>query len=214
MLSLIGQSLPGADVNLLAPRPEGGGVAEEKPPRDAWVAWLFMAHRRAHPPPTGAMIDAKRSALAAGRALVDEQIDYHETRRKRSRRAGAIVRVVSELFFFATILVAFVKLGMIAANAGHSIYWMVFAAAVVSSIATAFVGIRAYAEFALLVRQSTHMIHALKAAREELHGQAAVVEAAQSSLQLGRTLYATTTAMMQDITGWAHLFRVKTLETL
>jgi hypothetical protein len=215
VLALIGQTLPGADVRLLAPQPDNQGDADdEKPPRDAWVAWLFMAHRRASPPPTGAMRQAKSAALAAGRALLAEQIDYHETRRKRSRRAGAIVRAISEGFFFATILVALFKLGLIAADNGESIHKVVFVAAVVSSVATAFVGIRAYAEFSLLVRQSTHMIHALKEAGDELDSQAPGIKAAQTSLQLGRTLYATTTAMMQDISGWAQLFRVKTLETL
>src|SRR4051794_32873629 len=61
-------------------------------------------------------------------------------------------------------------------------------------LATAFVGIRAYAEFALLERESRHMIAVLETARDEVNAlKAGPIDAPQGSLHLGRTLYAATT---------------------
>lgn len=205
VLALIGQSLPGADVTQLTD-------SAEKALRDAWIAWLFMAHRRACDGPTGPMVPPKRAAWKAGSALVDEQLAYHEGRRDRAKRAEARVRLVTEVFFAATIVVAVVKLVLLLRGETTLIHLIVFIAAAVSSIATAFVGIRAYAEFALLARQSRHMIRALEAARSELDSLAPALDDPLASLHLGRTLYAITTAMMHDITGWAHLFRAKALE--
>ncbi len=74
----------------------------------------------------------------------------------------------------------------------------------------AFVGIRAYSEFSLLARESTHMLGALRDASAGL--DAIDVDEPLASHELGRTLFALTTAMMQDIAGWAQLFRVKNVE--
>jgi hypothetical protein len=211
VLAPIGQSLPTADIAQLV----GGGEPEEDghAPRDAWIAWLFMAHRRACPPPTGAMGPAKQAALREGLAMVAEQLAYHWDRRKRSLRADLMVKRLSEAFFLGTIWLAFVKLRLVGEGKDDAVHAIVFLTAAVSSVATAFVGIRAYAEFALLERHSKHMIAALKAADRELQAlHEGVVDRPQGSLHLGRTLYAITTEMMQDIKGWSHLFRVKRLE--
>jgi hypothetical protein len=55
------------------------------------------------------------------------------------------------------------------------------------------------------------MIHALEHMRRELDGLR--LDAPLASLPLGRALYMIATEMMRDITGWAHLFQVKALET-
>ena len=56
------------------------------------------------------------------------------------------------------------------------------------------------------------MLRILKPAEAELDALKEELDKPLASLRLGRSLLTTTTAMMQDITGWAHLFRVKALE--
>jgi hypothetical protein len=213
VLSLIGRSLPSADVAQLtaAAKWRHGTDGGDKPWRDVWIAWMFRAYRRACDPPTGAMTDCNREAFEAGRSLIEEQMAYHQARRDRSERAGARVRDVAELFFLLSILAAFAKLALVLCGDGQAIPTIVLITSLASSIATASVGIRAYAEFELLVRQSTHMIHALELKRRELEGLR--LDAPLASLHLGRALFMTATEMMRDITGWAHLFQVKALET-
>jgi hypothetical protein len=56
------------------------------------------------------------------------------------------------------------------------------------------------------------MLRVLKSARADLSAAALAIDQPLASHHLGRTLHATTAAMMRDITGWAHLFRIKTIE--
>jgi len=207
-LSAIGRSLPGSDVMRLAAELD----ENEKPPRDLWIAWYFLAALRAAPFPTGSMANAKRRALDVGRSLVAEQQDYHQTRRHRSLRAVQWVKRGSEGLFVLTVLFAVGKIFAVHYKMDNALHFMVLAGALISAGAGAFVGIRTYAEFALLARQSTHMLLMLEGAERELAAAALVVGEPLSSRQIGRTLASAAGAMMQDISGWAQLFRNKTIE--
>jgi hypothetical protein len=158
------------------------------------------------------LASAKPRALTVGRSLVAEQIAYHESRLARVRDAGERIGLLSEAFFGMTLLVALVKFLGALDKFGHVLEWGNLSGAFLSAAAGAFVGIRAYAEFSLLARQSAFMLRILKGSEVELTAAGLIIDQPLASQQLGRTLYTTTTAMMQDITGWAHLFRIKTIE--
>ena len=69
---------------------------------------------------------------------------------------------------------------------------------------------RAYSEFSLLVRQSTHMLRVMKETGEEF--EALDIDQPLASRDLGRKMYALAILMLNDVRGWAQLFGIKTLE--
>jgi len=75
----------------------------------------------------------------------------------------------------------------------------------------AFVGIRAYAEFELLAHQSARMQATMQTAMADL--ETLHLDRPLASYELGAALYAVAISMLQDIAGWAQLFRMKTVET-
>ena len=203
-LSTLGRSLPVADVAGLAP----DGEAEL--PREAWVAWYFAACLRAAPVPAGSFAALKPRARDMARSLVAEQIHYHTERRARNKRAGHRIAAWGEAFFLATFILALLKVAAVWDDAAMMIHWDRLAGILVSAVSAAFVGIRAYSEFSLLAQQSAHMLRILANAGAEL--DAIPLDAPLASRDLGHALSALATAMMQDIGGWAQLFRAKTLE--
>jgi hypothetical protein len=84
------------------------------------------------------------------------------------------------------------------------------AGAILPGLSAAFVGIRAYAELELLAEQSDLMLKAMRHAR----GPIAELDTAAplASQALGSALAAVTTLMLQDLQGWARLFRAKVVE--
>jgi hypothetical protein len=208
VLSCLGRALPGSDVIRLSFDSRDAVAA----PRESWVAWFFMAALRGAEFPQGDMVDAKARALSVGRSLVDDQKAYHEKRLSRSRLAGDRIRLLSEAFFVLTVLLVIGKFVALQLQWELGMRGFVLIGAFISAGAGAFVGIRTYAEFSLLARQSAFMLRVLRAYSAELEAAAMSVDQPLSSQQIGRTLFQTTTAMMQDITGWAQLFRIKTIE--
>jgi len=208
VLSSLGRALPGSDVVRLSFDSRDGAAT----PRESWVAWFFMAALRGAEFPQGDMIDAKARSLAVGRSLVADQKAYHEKRLSRSRLAGDRIRLLSEVFFALTIAFVIGKFLALHFHWELGMRGFVLVGAFISAGAGAFVGIRTYAEFSLLARQSAFMLRVLRAYSAELEAAAMSVDQPLSSQQIGRTLFQTTTAMMQDITGWAQLFRIKTIE--
>jgi hypothetical protein len=91
-----------------------------------------------------------------------------------------------------------------------AIAWSTMLGACFSAASGAFVGVRAYSEFPLLVQQSTHMLRVLKEASVELG--AIEIDQPLASRELGRTMYGLAISMMQDVSGWMQLFRIKALE--
>lgn len=210
--------------------PRAGSWATTAPPRphgpDAphdsgagWVAWLFSAWLRNAPLPTGAMdaawVTAARDAALAD--LLDDQIDYHHTRRAQAHRAGRRLRQAGEWTFLAVLLIVITKLGLLLAPGPdwteplHP--WVIalgLAGAVLPAISAAFFGIRAYAELEMLADQSHAMLAVMERARDEI---AQLDPAAPLASQtLGSALASVATAMLEDLDGWARLFSAKVVE--
>jgi hypothetical protein len=214
VLSSIGQTLPGSEVVRLSldaaePREEGG--AREKLPREAWVAWYFTAALRAAPFLTGSVAIEKPQALALARSLMSKQSIYHSARRNSDNAASRRIGQVGEICFLLTVVVGGIKLVSLLGGYATTIVWSAMLGACFTAASGAFVGIRAYSEFSLLVQQSTHMLRILREGRTELG--AIDIDQPLAARDLGRAMYGLATAMMHDVSGWAQLFRIKTLET-
>ncbi len=213
VLASIGRSLPGAEVtrvSLDAMEIHEGG--ETHLPREAWVAWYFAAALRAAPFVVGSLAAAKGHALAMARSLAAEQIAYHRVRCARNKAASHAIGRIGELLFFLTVLAGAAKLFSLFALGEQRTLIAISASlgALLSAASGAFVGVRAYSEFSLLVRQSTHMLRLMKEAEAEF--SAIDLDAPLASRDLGRRMYALVVLMMNDVRGWAQLFGIKTLE--
>jgi hypothetical protein len=187
------------------------GVVEAD--RAAWVAWLFAAEDRAAPFPRGDLADAARGASRSGvlEGLILEQHRYHTARGKIAEAAGRTLARLGEYLFAAVLACVVLKL-LFADELMHEGLAVLFAvlATVLPGVSAAFVGIRAYAELQLLAEQSYHMAAELERARgrlERLDPWRALV-----SQDIGAEAALVATLMLQDLDGWARLFRVKVME--
>ena len=182
------------------------------PPRDVWVAWYFTAVLRAAPLPHGRFSAATLArAHELGLSLIDEQAEYHRVRHLRSHDAGHRLGRLGEAFFLTMVLAVAAKLWLLLANDAHDAAASLgLAGGILPAPSAAFVGIRAYAEFELLMHQSARMRRVMAAARTELE----FVDFARplASQELGGLLDGVAISMMQDVQGWVQLFRVKALE--
>ena len=217
VLSSLGWSLANSDVMRLALEAGEGGEtssretsSREFSSRETWVAWYFAAAMRAAPFPTGSFAALKPRALEIGRALIAEQRAHHQRRQLRNAMAGMRIARLSEGFFLLTFAIGISKLVALFSGSGGALHWAGVIGGVVSAGSGAFVGIRAYSEFSLLARQSAHMLHVLKLASAEL--DAIAVDQPLTSRELGRALFSLSASMMQDISGWAQMFRVKNVD--
>jgi hypothetical protein len=209
-LAPLGWSLPNWEVDRLATdamlEPH-----ETRLPRDAWVAWYFTAARRAAPLPEGGFTEpVLRRARDVGRSLLEEQDAYHESRRLRSSRAAHRLGSLGDFAFVLTLVAVSIKLTMLSEGTVWAPRFGVVCA-MLPAASAGFIGIRAYAEFELLAHQSARMQVAMRAALVEL--QALRLDRPLASQELGAELYAVALSMLQDVTGWAQLFRMKTVET-
>lgn len=219
MLSPLGRTLPGIQVNRTAEE-----VAEnhegDVPPSEAWVGWYFLALTRCAPMPEGGAVAAKERALSLGRSLIAEQGDYHRVRQMRSRTADRRLAFAIKLFFGLTVAVLLLRLvpfmldGLFGptpwADAIERISWVEIGS-VLSAMTAACVGLRTYAEFALVARQSLHMREIMTEFSVELN--AIDLSLPLASQDLGSTLHRLAILMMQEVGGWAQLFRLKSVET-
>ncbi|MFI4980240.1 MAG: hypothetical protein ACHQIO_07820, partial [Nevskiales bacterium] len=211
VLAPLGWSLPVWEVERMAAE-ETDHTHGPLPPRDAWVAWYFTAVLRAAPLPHGALSDATLArARALGASLMDGQAEYHRVRYLRSRDAGRRLGLLGEAFFLIMIVVVAAKLWLLLATDAYGVAaWLGLAGALLPAPSAAFVGIRAYAEFELLMHQSARMQRAMAAVRAELD----FIDLSRplASQELGAMLNGVAISMMQDVQGWVQLFRVKALE--
>jgi hypothetical protein len=181
--------------------------------RAAWVSWLFAAEQRAAPPPRGELAHAARSAARTAilHDLITEQQRYHAARETMADVAGRTLERLGEVWFIAVLVCVLLKL--LFAHAIGAPGWAVlfaFLATVLPSVSAAFVGIRAYAELPLLAEQSHHMSAELDQAYrrlERLNPQRTLV-----SQDIGSEAASVATLMLQDLDGWARVFRVKAVE--
>jgi hypothetical protein len=207
ILTALGRTLRNAEVLRISADLGDGAHA---PPHDLWVAWCFLATSRAAPFPLGSLAVAKPEALALARDLCEEQIAYHQSRGARNHKANKRIAEFGEGCFAATLAFGALKLASTYEEAGTLVGLSGAIGAALSAASGAFVGLRAYSEFSLLARQSAHMLRVLKATQAEL--AALSIDEPRSGEELGRIMTDLTESMMQDVTGWAQLFRIKTLE--
>jgi hypothetical protein len=216
VLSVIGRSLPTSEVIQMAldavEEKENEEAVREKLPREAWVAWYFTAASRAAPFLTGTFIEANAHALAVTQSLVNEQTAYHQARRARNKAASRRIGQFGEICFLITAVAGVCKIYYLFLSGIHlsAITWTTVLGACFSAASGAFVGVRAYSEFPLLVQQSTHMLRIMKETKIQLDA----VELGQplASRDLGHTMQELAISMMQDVSGWMQLFRIKALE--
>ena len=204
-LGRLGRSLPRWEIEHL------GSEADMR--EEAWVGWYFTAMARAAPFPCGYLRgDALERERQAGLALVDAQIAYHIDRGRRYETAGLSLRILSSVFFLATLIC--VVLELVLKFTGYSGPWSSLASilAVICPMVGAFAfGVGAYAEFEVMADQSAHMTRVLHDAWGELEGMR--LDQPLASQDLGARIFRAATLMMRDIRGWAQLFRVKHVET-
>jgi hypothetical protein len=207
MLMPLGRSMAGVDINRLASDPsmERGNILL---PRDAWVSWYYLATLRAAPFDPLSATSAKRNAFAVARSLVAEQEGYHRLRHQRADTADHRLALYSDWFGggLAAILALVWLRTAFRLTVGIETVVTLF-----SGASAAFVGLRGYAEFALLAQQSLRMetiMHDTAAELDDID-----VEAPLSSQELGAILERLASSMMQDVSGWAQLFRQTTPET-
>ncbi|MDU6835922.1 MAG: hypothetical protein E6417_38560, partial [Bradyrhizobium sp.] len=185
--------------------------------RDAWIGWYFVALTRSAPPLTGAFDTKKSNAALGTAALITEQIQYHTWRAASSRAGASRMERAGQFFVFVGAAATVVKGAFwIAHHIGvaHHIDPLLegLKALVhfITIVSLSFVGLRTYSELPLLAQQSSRMIKILKNAEAEL--AAIDIGAPSSSWELGHTMNSLALAMMQDVTGWMELFRLKVLE--
>jgi hypothetical protein len=220
-LAPLGWSLPNWEVDRLA---ADGAFDEHKAaaprntgpphraalPRDAWVAWYFTAARRAAPLPEGAFANAALCrARDVGKSLLLEQDAYHEARQVRSVQAARRLGNLGDWLFILTLVAVAGKLALLREGGAYAGLPGVICA-LLPAAAAGFVGIRAYAEFEFLAHQSARMKAAMRAALAEL--DMLPLEHPLASQELGAELYGVALSMLQDIAGWAQLFRMKKVE--
>jgi hypothetical protein len=184
-----------------------------------WVSWVFGAWLRDAPLPTGTIDAAWVSATrdAAIHDLIDEQIEYHDKRCIRSYRAGRRLVRLGELFFAVVLGLVAVKFYWLSTNtleqdlAMHpTLTGFGLAGAILPALSAAFVGIRAYAELEILAEQSAAMLTVMRDAKKQI--SALDPGAPLASQTLGVALAAVATVMLEDLEGWARLFRGKVLD--
>lgn len=182
-----------------------------------WVSWLFSTWQRETPLRYGvldaaAVATARKAALAD---LIDDQIAYHTTRHMQNHRAGKRLARIGEWLFVVTMLLVLLKCVVfgLAENEGAPALLEVgleFLPAILPALAGALVGLRSYAEMEMLAEQSAHMLRTMRRARartEEIDPSAPL-----ASQAIGAELAAVATVMLEDLDGWAKLFRAKVVE--
>ncbi len=221
-LAPMGWSLPGRAVATLV---EEESDAHERD-RAAWVPWLFGAVMRAAPLPAGAFTGEtlKEPLRLAQDDLIDNQRRYHEGRRTQYSRAGTLLVRTGEALFFAVVLLAGWKtwhiLTLHHTDAAHGapaqpsplMTLVGLACVILPTVASAMVGVRAYAELQLLATQSRHMAAIMERASARLESLKARLDEPLASQELGTVTHVVATNMLQEVDGWARMFRMKVVE--
>jgi len=114
-----------------------------------------------------------------------------------------------EVLFLAVAVLVGWKLWRLVSG-GEPPPWLEWLTVVLPTFAAAFVGFRAYAELELLAGQSRHMCGVMRQAEARL----GALDLAQplASQDLGAITHAVAITMLQEVDGWARMFRVKVVE--
>ncbi|MBR0673387.1 type 1 periplasmic-binding domain-containing protein [Neoroseomonas soli] len=213
VLAPIGWTLPVRDVARILSAGHGEDApGHAAPPRDAWVAWYFAALRRGCPMPGGCLAGpALERARRIGRGMFEDQGAYHRQRQHRCEAASRRLAHWGDIFFLLAMLGVVLRIVLELLHAPGSVVTVISVACFASPAASAaLLGIRAYAEFELLARQSARMRQVMADALAEL--DALPLDGPLASNALGGALVSVTAAMLLDIDGWAQLFHVKAVE--
>jgi hypothetical protein len=212
MLAPVGRTLPGAQINRMAQDIEIDSDTNPALPRELWVSRYFLALVRNAPYPERDIRVGKKRAFALGRSLVDEQIDYHKKREYQAEKADDRLIFLGDLSFIITLVVLTVSIpffffkGQFSLSESLEIMTWTF-----SGISAAFVALRAYAEFALIARQSRRMRVIMNETSIKLVNLDLTLPL--SSQALGTTLHRLAVLMMEEVGGWAQIFRLKSVES-
>ncbi len=210
-LAPLGWSLPNWEVDRLAAE---GIVDPDEPslPRGAWAAWYFTAGRRAAPLPEGRFTELTlQHPRDLGSSFLAEQETYHRMRGQRSSLAGRRLGNTGEWLFVVTLIGIGLKLVLLwNQNARWTLELLGLICALLPAAAAALIGVRTYSEFELLAHQSTRMELTMRTAMADL--SKVTIDRPLASQDLGEVLYMLSLLMLQDIIGWAQLFRLKILE--
>ena len=213
-LGVIGWSLPGRALSRLVEQQHGTHEQE----RAAWVPWFFAAVLRSAPLPTGVVSAAflAEPLRMARKDLIEVQQAYHANRGKQYRRAARSLVIGGEVLFLIVGYLVYLKVCHAIAHSSEGPSFasasIEFLALALPTIGAAFVGIRAYAELLLLAEQSKHMEQVMKQSEASLAKLATRLDEPLASQDLGAILHAVTTNMLQDVDGWARMFRVKAID--
>jgi len=206
-LAPLGWTLPVTEVRGIA---TGDGPV---PNRGAWVGWLFSAEQRSAPLPGGDLTHAAKGEprSAVLEELIAEQLTYHKDRARMADAAGRFLENWGERLFVAVLVCVVIKMYLVWDLGWHDwALWFGFLAIVLPAVSAAFVGIRAYAELQLLAEESRHM--GAELARAHRRVERLNPSRPLASQDLGAEAAFVATLMLQDLQGWARLFRVKSME--
>lgn len=193
--------------------------------RRDWVAWLFAALVRSMPLPTARFdrdtLEAAGREIRAG--LIAGQLRYHERRRDECRGAAAILEDWGRTLFLLTLVLVVLKMALVAGafgNVGHGpVLWVGLLGVLLPSASAAFFGVKAYEELEGLAEQSDQMLDDLHRADNNVERIELALSQREldhplplASQLLGAELFEVATVMLSDVTGWAQLFRLKTVE--
>lgn len=142
--------------------------------------------------------------------LVVDQLRYHRGRREQYTRAGRTLVMLGEGLFAVVLGLVLGKLFGASPLPPETLRLFGLLGTVLPTIAAAVVGIRAYAELQLLADQSRHMRDVMRTAAERL-GR---LDPSQplASQELAAITHGVAITMLQEVDGWARMFRVKVVE--
>jgi hypothetical protein len=189
-------------------------IASEQ--RLSWVAWLFAAYQRAAPLPQGeiaaAMHDEAQSAMGE---LITQQLEYYENRAAIADAAQRRFSLLGTICFAGLLICVALKFAETWQHWPDPLTVTIgLLATLLPGFSAAFAAIGAYAELQILSDQSHHMVAELNLAKARLErlrhlgGTRPLL-----SQELGNEAAAISTFMLQELDGWAALFRAKVIET-
>ena len=209
ILSPLGFKLPRSEIMRIAA--ETSDEKTVQAPKASWIAWYVEAALRSAPLPDGDSARRKRRVYDLGLALVRSQERYHRERSARCEHADRRLGKLGKTCFLATVGLVVVRLVLSSSGRLCTLSDLsVLSAAMLSAASAAFVALRFYAEFGFLARLSSRMWRLMSYVENEL--AAIDLNVPLSSLELGRTLESLSISMLQDMAGWAELFRIRAVE--
>jgi hypothetical protein len=209
VLAPFGRVLPRGAIQELARNPDTEDL-DAPPQREAWALWLFTALSRSAPLPQGTIAAKMPDARRALAQLIETQATYQRGRRACNKSADKKVALLGEILFFLTLIISITNLALHPLHIEIDSDLLSAAIRITSAAAVAFLMLKAYSEFSLLMRHSSRMALRLDQARQDL---ANIPEKGPLlSRDLGDLMRSLALEMMREVSGWSELFRAKRVE--